>query len=630
MKKTFRFLMAAVCLLGIASCADVPELPYPTPDPNGGGGGTTAGSLPFTSASLNDFEVKTIEGVDWSLGSSYAKASGYDNNTKNTTATKTWLISPAINTTITGDEGVFIGFDHELRYVKSSTDLKGWHKVLASKDYSGDVSTATWTDLGYEAAETPNTNPWAFPAATPVSLPDEFLNEEKVYIAFYFQCDGTNSTTWELKNFKIQEGKPDTPTPPTPSDATPATIAEFNAAAVSTDVWYELVGTASNIKSTDQYGNFDLSDETGTVYVYGLLAEKGGAGKAFQDLVAKTGLANGDKIKIHGQRGDYQGKIEVVNAYFVEIVEKGGDTPGPGPNPGGDGDGSESSPFNVAYVRSAGNPGSSAWVKGYIVGTIKDGSQNYSDAIFGTANVSNTNILLADDASCTDASACIPVQLPAGAIRDALSLQKNPDNLGKAVSLYGSLEKYFGQPGLKTVSKYTFGGDDPNPNPNPGTEDALYSFDFIKGDNGFKVYDVEKGELDYVWAIDAQYGWKASAYKSGTRYVTESWLVSPVLDLTNASSAAISFDQAANYLNGSACTDFLSVHISTNFDGDVEKASWVKLNVPTWPSGGDWTFVDTGSIPLSGYVGSKVYIAFRYTSTAEIAATWEIKSMTIK
>ena len=172
MKKTFRFLMAAVCLLGIASCADVPELPYPTPDPNGGGGGTTAGSLPFTSASLNDFEVKTIEGVDWSLGSSYAKASGYDNNTKNTTATKTWLISPAINTTITGDEGVVIGFDHELRYVKSSTDLKGWHKVLASKDYSGDVSTATWTDLGYEAAETPNTNPWAFPAATPVSLPD--------------------------------------------------------------------------------------------------------------------------------------------------------------------------------------------------------------------------------------------------------------------------------------------------------------------------------------------------------------------------------------------------------------------------------------------------------------------------
>ena len=100
MKKTFRFLFAVLALMGIASCADVPELPYPTPDPNGGGGGTTTSGLPFTSASLNDFEVKTVEGVDWSLGSSYAKASGYANNT--TTATKTWLVSPAINTTVTG------------------------------------------------------------------------------------------------------------------------------------------------------------------------------------------------------------------------------------------------------------------------------------------------------------------------------------------------------------------------------------------------------------------------------------------------------------------------------------------------------------------------------------------------
>ena len=155
MKKTFRFLLAAVCLMGIASCADVPELPYPVPDPNGGGGGggKTASGLPFTSASLNNFEVKTIEGIDWSLGSSYAKASGYDNNTKSTTATRTWLVSPAINTTVTGTsadgsntDGIIISFDHVLRYVKSSTDVKGWHKVLASKDYAGDVTTATWIE----------------------------------------------------------------------------------------------------------------------------------------------------------------------------------------------------------------------------------------------------------------------------------------------------------------------------------------------------------------------------------------------------------------------------------------------------------------------------------------------------
>lgn len=746
MKKTFRFLLAAVCLLGIASCADVPELPYPVPDPNGGGGGgkTTSG-LPFTSASLNNFEVKTIEGIDWSLGSSYAKASGYDNNTKSTTATRTWLVSPAINTTVTGTsadgsntDGIIISFDHVLRYVKSSTDVKGWHKVLASKDYAGDVTTATWIDLNFQPVES-STNDWTFYAANPVVLPAELWNEEKVYIAFYFQCDATNSTTWELKNLTVKEGMTPDPLPgptpgdgklpfaqefsndfgsfvpvdvngpdswvidfktakmtgydgtnrnanedwliscpidlsdvssaklimnyiyrykvsdeditvwasksfngssitpsdwtqvkgnqlvegkdwntfsntefdltpfvgdkiyvavkyvsvagsastieikkitieegqanvdgnvtPTPTDVTPVTIAGFNAAPVSTSVWYELTGVASGIKSGDQYGNFDLTDETGKVYVYGLLAEKGGAGKAFQDLVAKTGLANGDKIRIHGQRGDYNGKIEVLNAYLVEIVQKGDDTPGPGPTPGGEGDGSESSPYNVAYVRSAGNPGSTAWVKGYIVGTVKDGGKTYSEAVFGLESASNTNILLADAADCADASLCIPVQLPNGSVREALSLQQHPENLGKQVALCGTLEKYFGEPGVKNTSKYSWddNGGGVGPDPTPG--DALFSADFTKGENGFKAYDVELGTLNYVWAVDTRYGWKASAYKDNANVASESWLVSPVIDLTSASAATLTFSHTANYLNGAACTDYLSVLVSTNFGG---------------------------------------------------------------
>jgi len=622
MKKTFRFLLAVVALLGIASCADVPELPYPTPDPNGEGGGTNAFSLPFTSASLNDFEVKTVEGVDWSLGSSYAKATGYANNV--TTATKTWLVSPAINTTITSDDGVSIAFDNVLRYVKSTTDLKGWHKVLASKDYTGDVTTATWIDLNFQPVES-TTQSWDFYAAKTVYLPAELLNEEKVYIAFYFQCDGTNSTTWELKNFSMQEGM--TPDPiPTPTDVTPVTIAEFNAAAVSTEVWYELVGTASGIKDGDQYGNFDLTDETGTVYVYGLLAAKDGEKKAFQDLVAKTGLANGDKIKIHGQRGDYQGKIEVLNAYFIEVVEKGGDTPGPGP--GGEGDGSEKSPYNVAYVLGAGNPGTTAWVKGYIVGTVTD--KSYDSAEFGTTNASGTNLLLADAADCTDASLCIPVQLPSGDVRDALSLQQHPENLGKQVWIYANLEKYFGQPGLKSASKYRWdgnsgGGEDPN----PGGE-GIFSADFTTGECGFKAYDVKLNGLDYVWAVDTRYGWKASAFKDKTNIPSESFLVSPAIDLTSASSATLSFSHAVNYMNGAPCTTLLGVGITTSFDGDPVKASWVALDVPTWPTGSDWNFVDSGDISLAGFIGNKVYIAFHYTSESSAAPTWEIKSLTIK
>lgn len=110
----------------------------------------------------------------------------------------------------------------------------------------------------------------------------------------------------------------------TPSgDATPISIADFNAAAESTDVWYQLTGTVKNLKEGDLYGNFNLEDETGSVYVYGLLSEKGGAKKKFQELIAAKGITEGCKITIIGNRSSYNGQIQVANAYFVSI-ENGG------------------------------------------------------------------------------------------------------------------------------------------------------------------------------------------------------------------------------------------------------------------------------------------------------------------
>ena len=47
------------------------------------------------------------------------------------------------------------------------------------------------------------------------------------------------------------------------------TIAEFLAAEVNDGILYELTGVVSNIANTT-YGNFDLVDDTGSIYVYGL------------------------------------------------------------------------------------------------------------------------------------------------------------------------------------------------------------------------------------------------------------------------------------------------------------------------------------------------------------------------
>ena len=134
------------------------------------------------------------------------------------------------------------------------------------------------------------------------------------------------------------EGGSVTPDPQPGDEVKTVTVAEFNAAEVS-DVWYQLTGKVTNLKDNDIYGNFDLVDETGSVYVYGLLSEKGGAKKLFQDLVAAKGIKEGSTITIIGNRGEYNGKIEVMNAYFVSI-EGGSDNPNPG---GGGGEVSGSS-----------------------------------------------------------------------------------------------------------------------------------------------------------------------------------------------------------------------------------------------------------------------------------------------
>ena len=130
-------------------------------------------------------------------------------------------------------------------------------------------------------------------------------------------------------------------------DLKTATIAEFLAAADSKTQPYKLTGKVSNIVN-NTYGNFDLTDATGTVYVYGLVAKDlGGYGpnKANDKSFASIGIKEDDEITIIGYRetftNDSGSKDEVVGAYYVSGASGSGETPG-GDTPGGDtpGDGS--------------------------------------------------------------------------------------------------------------------------------------------------------------------------------------------------------------------------------------------------------------------------------------------------
>lgn len=100
-----------------------------------------------------------------------------------------------------------------------------------------------------------------------------------------------------------------------------ATVAEFIAAAED-DTRYMLTGTVANIVMDKEdptkqsaYGNFDLVDETGSVYVYGLTV----APVEKNDMSFPTlGLKEGDKVTIIGTRTSYKGTVQVGGpAYYV-------------------------------------------------------------------------------------------------------------------------------------------------------------------------------------------------------------------------------------------------------------------------------------------------------------------------
>ena len=126
-----------------------------------------------------------------------------------------------------------------------------------------------------------------------------------------------------------------------PTDITDVTVEEFLKKEVD-DTWYRLSGTVSGTLNTT-YGNFDLTDETGSVYVYGI--------DNWSSYSAK--FAVGDKVTIVGHRYIYTNpndgsvKDEVKDAYIESWTAGEGNT---GDNGGDAGEPGEYDPQGVTWT----------------------------------------------------------------------------------------------------------------------------------------------------------------------------------------------------------------------------------------------------------------------------------------
>ncbi|MGM9692564.1 MAG: DUF6359 domain-containing protein [Alloprevotella sp.] len=198
------------------------------------------------------------------------------------------------------------------------------------------------------------------------------------------------------------------------------------------------------------------------------------------------------------------------------------------------------------------------------------------------------------------------------------------------VATYGTESTKAGQFCIDKLVIYTAGeggegggGETPDPDENV----TLYSETFGTNQGAFTIDNKVLPEgATYVWAFASGYGMKASAYISGATHASESWLVSPKFDCTKATALMLSFSEAANKFNSA---ENVSAYTSVKVK-EVGTDTWTDLTLSARASGTNWNFTDGITADLSAYVGKKMQIAFVYTSTAELAGTWEVKNFELK
>ena len=126
-------------------------------------------------------------------------------------------------------------------------------------------------------------------------------------------------------------------------------------------------------------------------------------------------------------------------------------------------------------------------------------------------------------------------------------------------------------------------------------------------------------------------GVDVNGFANGAAQTNDAWLISPVLNLNNIVNLPVLSFYSRGEFNGPK----LQLYVSTTYDGSSvpNPADWTELNgnFPTPPGSATTTWTFSDNIDLSAYKAApKVYIAFRYTSSAASgAARWSVDDVAI-
>lgn len=417
MKKILYSVIAlTMAAFTFTSCEDVPA-PYDDPNNNGGGQELPEGVLldqNFTS-SLGDFTSIAASGnLNWYNDFSSAMVTGYQDfngdGVKEYQAGVTFLVGPEIDFTDVTEAHITI--NHAINYERG--DINANNSIVISKDYTGDVTAATWEVLNYNTDGLGNSFTFV---ENNVNIPAEYMGGKAV-IALRHTCSETRTSTWEVKSLKVQKGKVDETQPSTPEEPSgDGTLQNpYNVAGIiaytstlgeneTSDKEVYIKGTVKSIKE-----NFDGGFGNATFYI------TDGANGSNQFYIYRTLylgnqkytsgelLKEGDEVIVHGKVTNYVSQygstLETVQNQSYVYSINGNTGSGEEPSTGvAKGDGSLANPFNAVAANEYASklPADGVSEKEvYIKGKIASIRENF------TAQYGNASFYISDDGSNTN------------------------------------------------------------------------------------------------------------------------------------------------------------------------------------------------------------------------------------
>jgi hypothetical protein len=163
---------------------------------------TTCASCPFYAKNWEDNSITSggwstqnvVGATSWetgNIGGLYAQISNYDGSSNS--ASESWYVSPAFNLTATTNP--VLAFRNAWKYTGSPLQL------MVTTNYTGDVTTTTWTDITSSATWSLGNFAWTSSGNINLSA----YQQAGVRFAFKYVGGATNGSTWEIDDFTLTD-----------------------------------------------------------------------------------------------------------------------------------------------------------------------------------------------------------------------------------------------------------------------------------------------------------------------------------------------------------------------------------------------------------------------------------------